>query len=460
MGRRPGIDRISSNDLTLLATDRGQVPMHMAAVLMFDAGAAPSLAELTAALGERIARVPRLRRRLVPSPPGFGRPVWVDDAAFSLPRHLSEGAVSGGRGDLLREAARLACERLPKDQPLWKARLVRAADGGGAALVFVAHHVMADGLGGLAVLSALGDDRSELDDDRPGPGAAPVLQAPLPTPPAPAFPQPGPTPRELLADAWRERLRALANTPRALATAARGLRELGLTRRHRTHAEATTSFNRPTGSIRSVRTVALPLKEALDAAHARGCTLNDLVLVAVSGALASTLRSRGEAHRSFVVSVPITPRGPREATTLGNINGIVPTEVPADPDPAVRLARVLEQAGNRSGPSRGASVGPLGVAFRALARAGVFQHFIDRQRLVTTFLTNVRGPAEPIHLAGHRIASIVPITMTPGNVGVCFAVLSYAGELVVSVIADPAVVPEQDELTRILADELDTLAKT
>ncbi|WP_430296237.1 wax ester/triacylglycerol synthase domain-containing protein [Sinomonas sp. B1-1] len=432
MGRRPSIDRISSNDLTLLATDRGQVPMHMAAVLTFDAGVAPSLAELTAALGERIARVPRLRRRLVPSPPGFGRPVWVDDAAFSLPRHLSEGAVPGGREDLLREASRLACERLPKDRPLWRARLVRAENDGAGALVFIAHHVMADGLGGLAVLSALGDDRPE-------PGAAPVLPAPelpapvpkppVPTPPVTPFPQPGPTPRELLADAWRERLSALADAPRALASAARGLRELGLTRRHRTHGSATTSFNRPTGSTRSVRTVALPLKDVLGAAHARGCTLNDLVLVAVCGALASTLRSRGEAHRSFVVSVPITPRGPREATALGNINGIVPTEVPADPDPAVRLARVLEQAGARSGPSRGASVGPLGVAFRALARAGVFQHFIDRQRLVTTFLTNVRGPAEPIRLAGHRIASIVPITMTPGNVGVCFAVLSYAGEL-------------------------------
>jgi hypothetical protein len=317
---------------------------------------------------------------------------------------------------------------------------------------------MADGLGGLAVLSALGDDRPET-------GAAPVLRVPVlpasvPTPPVTPFPQPGPTPRELLADAWRERLSALATAPRVLASAARGLHELGLTGRHRTHGSATTSFNRPTGSTRSVTTVRLPLEDVLGAAHARGCTLNDLVLVAVSGALASTLRSRGEAHRSFVVSVPITPRGPREATALGNINGIVPTEVPADPDSAVRLARVLEQAGARSGPSRGASVGPLGVAFRALARAGVFQHFIDRQRLVTTFLTNVRGSAEPIRLAGHRIASIVPITMTPGNVGVCFAVLSYAGELVVSVIADPGVVPEHDELTRFLADELDTLAKT
>ena len=132
MGRTPGIDRISSNDLTLLAPDRGQVPMHMAAVLMFDAGSAPSLAELIAALGKRIARVPRLRRRLVPSPPGCGRPVWVDDAAFVLGRHLSEGTVPGSREDLLREASRLACVRLPTDRPLWRAHLLRTEQGDAA----------------------------------------------------------------------------------------------------------------------------------------------------------------------------------------------------------------------------------------------------------------------------------------------------------------------------------------
>jgi hypothetical protein len=73
---------------------------------------------------------------------------------------------------------------------------------------------------------------------------------------------------------------------------------------------------------------------------------------------------------------------------------------------------------------------------------------------VNTFLSNMRGPAEPISIAGHRIASIVPMTLTPGNVGACFAVLSYAGQLVVTVLADPDVVPEVDELASRLSDEV------
>ncbi|HET7801430.1 MAG TPA: WS/DGAT domain-containing protein, partial [Humibacillus xanthopallidus] len=104
---------------------------------------------------------------------------------------------------------------------------------------------------------------------------------------------------------------------------------------------------------------------------------------------------------------------------------------------------------------RGRSSVPLGLGFRALARLGAFQPFIDHQRLVHTFVTNVRGPRVPWHVGGRPVTSVVPVAVTPGNVGVSFDVLSYAGRLTVSVVADPAVVPDQDALTASLAGELD-----
>ncbi|WP_229232038.1 wax ester/triacylglycerol synthase domain-containing protein [Sinomonas cyclohexanicum] len=451
---------MSSNDLTLLATDRGPVPMHMAAVLEFGADA-PEFAEVSAALAGRIPRVPRLRQRLTPAPWGCGRPLWADDPSFSLDRHLEAAVIDGGRDAVLRFAADLACRRLPTDRPPWAARWVRSASGGPAALVFVAHHAMADGLGGLAVLAALADQRPEhsaAHDGGPSPQAVGSPEPPTSQPPA--FPQPPPSGLTLLADAWRERAAELAGLPRALKGAARGLRELAIARGLRIRA-AQTSFNRPTGGTRRVTEVTVPLRPLLDRAHALGCTLNDLILVAVCGAIASALRARGESPGPLVVSVPITSRrgtgADGGAARLGNQNGVVPVEVPSDPDPEVRLARVAAQTAARAGAPRGTSAGPLGVVFRALARAGIFQRFIDRQRLVNTFLSNMRGPAEPLSLAGHRIAGIVPFTMTPGNVGVCFTVLSYAGSLVVAVVADPEIVPEQDELTRLLVEELDRL---
>ena len=95
----------------------------------------------------------------------------------------------------------------------------------------------------------------------------------------------------------------------------------------------------------------------------------------------------------------------------------------------------------------------MGLVFRALGALGLFQVFIDHQRLVHTFVTNVRGPEAPVHFAGHRISRVIPAAVTPGNVGVCFDILSYAGGLVVTVVADPDLVPEQDQLTSLLVEE-------
>lgn len=99
----------------------------------------------------------------------------------------------------------------------------------------------------------------------------------------------------------------------------------------------------------------------------------------------------------------------------------------------------------------------MGLAFRVLGRIGLVQPFIDSQRLVNTFVTNVRGPAASLAVAGHRVEAVIPIAVNPGNVGVSFDVLSYAGQLVVTIVADPDVVPDQDLLTSLLSDELAAL---
>jgi hypothetical protein len=96
----------------------------------------------------------------------------------------------------------------------------------------------------------------------------------------------------------------------------------------------------------------------------------------------------------------------------------------------------------------------MGLLFRALGALGLFQLFVDHQRLVHTFVTNVRGPSEGVLFTGRRISMVIPVAVTAGNVGVCFDVLSYAGRLVVTVVADPEILPEQDMLTGLLAAEL------
>jgi WS/DGAT/MGAT family acyltransferase len=388
-----------------------------------------------------------MRQRLVPTPFGCGRPLWVDDPGFDLDRHLAEIVMPVARGTmagqaagpddlLLRVAADLTCTRLSRDRPLWTARWVAGLADDRAALILVMHHAMADGVGGLAVLAALGDDGRDLATDRP--------------------PEPCPSVRSTAADAWQARAAALRGIAGRFRASRLGLRELGLGTRAPTLATRT-SLNRPTGPGRRLTTVDVMLVRLSQLAHSRGCTVNDVLLTAVTGAMAGVLSHRGEHPPDLVVAVPISLRRRTTADVLGNQTGVVPLRIPTVSDQQARLGRVAAMSHARAAATRGTSAGPLGLVFRCLGVLGLFQVFIDHQRLVHTFVSNVRGPSRCVLFAGQRIRSIIPVAVTPGNVGVCFDVLSYAGRLVVTVVADPDILPEQDLLTSLLADELTRL---
>jgi len=450
--------RLRPGDLTVLTTDRGPAPMQIGAVLRLDEGSAPldqpGVEEALEQLLERLSAIPRFRQRLGREPRPPWRRVWVDDPDFDPRRHVV--ALSARTEDeLLEVAAELVCTRLDRNRPLWRLGRVSGLEGGGEAFVLVLHHAVTDGTGGLAVLRGLADEG----------GAGPPRSAPSdPGPPAAAA---GPA----VGRRWLGPLPGLSRLRGAVA----GLRQLGLLKGRISLAEPT-SYTVATGARRRLSVVSASLDEVVAAAHARGCTVNDLVVSSVVGAIAARLSTRGEHPRALVVSVPISGRGETAGGDLGNVSGVVPVRVPTSPDAEVRLRAIAEvmaphrreaasqrvgrEAGHSvrraagQGADRASSSGPMGVAFRLLARLGLFQAFVDRQRLVHTFVTNLRGPQVPLHLAGHLVRSVIPVAITPGNVGVTFDVLSYAGTLGITVVADPDVVPDQAELTAALEREL------
>ena len=96
----------------------------------------------------------------------------------------------------------------------------------------------------------------------------------------------------------------------------------------------------------------------------------------------------------------------------------------------------------------------LGPLFRLLARAGLLRRFVNRQRLVHTFTTNLRGPAQPLTFAGAPLRAVIPIATTVGNVSVTFAALSYAGTVRLTVLSDPDKASDVETLTAALRQEL------
>jgi diacylglycerol O-acyltransferase / wax synthase len=433
------IERLSCADLMQLAADVGPVPWQVGAILLMDGGPDADVSAAADVIAERITAIPRLRQVIVRAPPGCGRPVWVDDVDFDIKDHVRFAACAppGDEPALLEVAVAFATQRLPLRRPLWRATFITGVAGSRLALLIVFHHVLADGIGGLAVLANLVD-------------GAPIHD------PAP-FPRRRPSRRELAADALRSRVAAFARLPTAIPTLRQAVTELNP--RGAVRAQATT-LNRPTGVRRRLAVARADLTRLHDRAHAHQATINDVVLTAITGALGALLAGRGDTVESLVVSVPVSARTSTTAAELGNRTGVMPVKLPLGGDPVERLERIAAITGAQKAAMRGASAAVLGPLFRTLAAAHLLRRFVNRQRMVNVFETNLRGPDRHLAFAGNRIIGVLPVTPITGNMAISFAVMSYAGELTVTIVADPERQPDLATLTILLQQELDYLSAT
>ena len=376
-------------------------------------------------LGERVCAVPRLRQRLRRAPPGCGRPFWADDPAFDLRHHVRQVPcpAPGDERALLDVAAAVTGEPLPRSRPLWSATFVTGLADGGTGLVIVMNHVLADGIGGLAVLARLVDESS-------GPAARYPAGGRGSRSPAPGHARSPPTPGR----AGRVRLTHPAGSVR---TIRQGLAELGGARPPRRLPP--TSLNRPTGPQRRLDVVAADLAAIRDLGHACGGTVNDVILAAIAGALRALLASRGEELGLVTVSVPVSARQARRRRPArqpgrGDAGGPARRRRPGrprDPDrrdhPRAQDARPAAPRPPCSGRCSGCWPPPGCCAGSSTASGWS-----------TPSPPTCAGPPEPLTLAGAALGAVIPIPNTTGNVTITFAALSYAGTLRITVLSDPA----------------------
>ena len=423
------VQRATDEDLAFLAMEVGPVPEHFAVIVVLDGDIAEQ------ALGRRIATVPRLLQRLRRLPPGFGRPVWEDDPAFDLSRHVRRihCPAPGDEAALYGAATAVVVEALPRDRPLWRAVVVDGLSGGGSAVVIVVHHAVADGLGGLAILGQLADDAGAVPADPPATSPARLT--------------------ELAVDAWRTRFSSLPHLGRGWRDLRAGMAaEGGL--RHGTAARC--SLNRPVGAHRVMRTVEVKVFELRRGAHLAGGSVNAALVAAVSGALGRLLAARNERLDAVAIAVPASGRSAAAAKALGNLVTPLLITVPTGADPAVRVRQVAEAVGRQRGTAVARSpVAVLGALFRCLAMSGGYRWYMRHQHRVHTVVAYVRGPDRPIRLCGREVRKMLPLGVSEtGNITVAFQALSYAGRLTVSAVADPNRCPDLGMLIMMLEGEL------
>ncbi len=448
-------------DASFLHLERDVAQLNVGSVLLFD-GPAPTLADLRREVRALLPLFRRYRQRVSRPPLDLGPPFWADAGDFRLEDHVGEHRLGGSAsdGEVRELAVDLISAPLDLDRPLWRTWLVTGLTDDRWAMVSSTHHAMIDGISGTDILGA--------------------MLRPTPEPPAPAelvpwSPTPAPSAASLAASGavglatmpWRVARRAVGLVqPKRVAAAMAGVYGV---------ARAGEQLARPqfglTGSLGAARRwawadAALSDVKAIKAAH--GGTVNDVVLAATAGGFRRLLLSRGEpvANRTVRTMVPVSTRHTDERGTLGNRVSAIFADLPVGiEDPVERLHAVSAQLGSlkTSGTALGmdALLGAADLLPAGLFALGVRTWGRLPQRSISTVVTNVPGPQQPLYLLGSRLRSMYPYIPLAIELRITVGVMSYAGRLGWGFTGDAASVPDVAELAtgteQAVADLLATL---
>jgi diacylglycerol O-acyltransferase / wax synthase len=135
---------------------------------------------------------------------------------------------------------------------------------------------------------------------------------------------------------------------------------------------------------------------------------------------------------------------------------VVPLPI-GEPDPVRRLRLITTQTAERKNRAR-PRVGS-GISGTALAQHA-FLRLLAHQRLMNTSITNVPGPPVPLYLAGARLLELFPVVSLAGNFRLVVAVLSYAGQLNLTAVADAASCTDVEVFAQGVRTALEELARS
>ncbi len=418
----------------------------------------------------KLLQYPRFHQRVVRDPAGAS---WVDDDDFAIGHHVVRERLSRRRGQSEREAlqervAALAAEPLDPARPLWRFHLVERY-GKGSAILARVHHCIGDGIALISVMLSITDGGADRParpaSDAAGPAAEPagdwlddaVLK------PLAGFAAKGAAAAEA---SLGLALEALDDPRQGLAALLEGLRrgvkiggDLGALALMADDSP-TLLKGRPSGTKRVAWGEPLPLDDVKAIGRALGCSVNDVLLGAVSGAIAGWLRDQGEAPegKQIRAMVPVNLRPPADAWKLGNHFGLAPLLLPIGAaGPLERVYAVRARMNELK-----TSAQPL-LAFAVLAFSGLVAKPVQDAILgqfakkATAVMTNVPGPAQRLQLCGSTLLQTMFWVPASGEIGVGVSILSYAGGVQFGLITDAALCADPQAIVDRFAPEFEQL---
>jgi WS/DGAT/MGAT family acyltransferase len=457
----PNPDRLTGLDSSFLHLERDVAHMHVAACAVVE-GPAPAYDELLEAIVSRLHLVPRYRQRLAFVPLEQGRPVWVDDPHFNPSFHVRHTALPqpGGDEELKRLAGRVFSQSLDRSKPLWELWLVEGVADDRFALLFKTHHALVDGISGVDIATVLFDTAPD-----PAPVAPPEHEW---------VPRPLPSSAQLLADALLERATVPGEIIRGVRAAFRGPRQIaerlgealagvGAMAWAGLSAAPPSPFNVRIGPHRRFTWVEAELGELKAIKNSLGGTVNDVVLAAVTGALARHMRRHQHETEGVTLKamVPVSIRADIERGALGNRVAAMSAPLPVGvDDPVSRLLQIRHdmQDVKASGQAVGAEVITRLSGFPPPTIVAQAARLQARQRLFNLVVTNVPGPQMPLYVLGRQLQTLYPLVPLAENTALGIAVVSYNGKMNFGLNADFDALPDVEDLAGDLREAIDELA--
>lgn len=390
---------------------------------------------------------------------------WEQDPVFSLSHHLEVVNDTFDEDQLQNWVSARLNQPLPDYRPRWKFWLLPNARGG-AALLLRIHHCYADGLSLMGVFDQI-CTRS--------PQQAPVYYGARE---GGEFRRWSGALRE-----WLSTLRSpggvhghagggdlasvAADLPSSLERTSRvGLRLMNeLSQFLVEPGDSDSSLKAPLLGRRVCRWSApLALEGFREAAHRLGCTINDVLLASVTGAVRQHLQTTGvtldEASVHAAIPVDIRSRLPESLQpapgALGNYFGTVFVPLPVDGHSALEHLYRIKHETRRLKKSwqPGIAWGLTGSA--CLLPTGVRDTLRDLMcGKATAVVSNVPGTRDVRFLAGCRIREQMCWVPQAGSIGLGISIVSYAGQLQFGVVADEAILPAPEQFLARCLDALD-----
>ncbi|GEL25708.1 diacylglycerol O-acyltransferase [Pseudonocardia sulfidoxydans NBRC 16205] len=464
--------RLSALDASFLYLEEASTPMHVGGVAVFERPKAgfdyDGLVDL---IEQRIALVPRYRQKVRHVPGNIARPVWVDDQDFDIAYHVRRSALPRpGSDEALAElVARLMSRPLDHTRPLWEMYLVEGLADNRAAVITKTHQAMVDGISAI-------DIGQVILDVSPDPREVPEeLWMPHPEPSAPtllleALGDMVSRPQELV-----ENVRTATGDAIATAGKVAGVATTLLTMARTASRRAPgTPLNVDISTQRRFAVARTDLQAYRRIRAAHGCTVNDVVLSVISGALRDWLLSRGEpvtASASVRAMVPLSVRGeadvPSSATagSLGNRVSSFLVDLPVgEASPLVRLRHVSHAMAEHTAGGQSVGADTLvrigGFAPPTLHALGARAASGFSKRIFNLVVTNVPGPQFPLYAAGARMLEMFPVVPLAKGQALSIGLTSYDGGVYYGFNGDRDAMHDVDVLAGLVDEALDELLAT